>query len=112
MSLKYLHERDISTDGLCCQSWNEFDNFAPDAILTLCDNAAQESCPVWFDHSVQVHWGLADPSVAHESEQRRSFDHTIDVLGRRVERLLAVYTRSLSDRALREQLTQIATQVI
>jgi len=112
LSLKYLHERDIPTDGLCSQSWNEFENFFPDAILTLCDNAAEESCPVWFNHSVQVHWGLSDPSVAQESEQRRSFDHTIDVIGRRVERLLEVYTRSFSDVALRDQLSQIATQVV
>lgn len=111
LSLKYLHERNISTDGLCSQSWDDFESFSPDAILTLCDNAAQESCPVWFDHSVQVHWGLSDPSIADDSEQRRSFDHTIDIIGRRVERLLEVYTPSVSDIALRAQLTQIAAQV-
>ena len=62
MSLKYLDEHGVSLEGLSSQSWDDYENFSPDAILTLCDSAAQESCPVWFDHSVQVHWGLSDPS--------------------------------------------------
>lgn len=113
MSLKYLQEHAIASHGLSSQSWDDFEGYAPDAILTLCDNAAQEACPVWFDHSVQVHWGLADPSSreADEAEQRESFNHTIDVIQRRIKRLLQEDIESLSGPALRHQLQEIAAQV-
>jgi len=113
LSLKFLDEHDISIDGLNSQSWDEFDDFSPDAILTLCDDAARESCPVWFDHSVQVHWGLSDPSGGDvgEEEQRQSFHQTIDVIERRIKRLLEENVNELSGPALREQLKEIAVQV-
>jgi len=113
MSIKYLGEHDIPTEGLSSQSWNDFSEFGPDAILTLCDNAAQEVCPVWFNHSVQVHWGLSDPSLdgADEETQRHSFNRTIDVIGRRINRLLEQDLNKLSGAALRSQLQQIAQQI-
>ncbi len=112
-SLQYLTEHNIPTDGLSSQSWNDFEGFSPDAILTLCDTAAQESCPVWFDHSVLVHWGLADPSsqVCDEEQQRQSFNHTIDVIGRRINRLLEEDLNLLSGPALQTQLNEIARQI-
>jgi len=112
-SLRYLKERQISTDGLHSQSWDEFEDFNPDAILTLCDSAAKEACPTWFGDSVQVHWGLVDPSTDHgsEADQRAAFNNTIDILDRRIEALLASGI-GLEDRtALKTTLSQIATQI-
>ncbi|MEC7468708.1 MAG: arsenate reductase ArsC, partial [Pseudomonadota bacterium] len=79
LSLKYLNEAGIPTEGLQSQSWDEFEAFAPDLVITVCDSAAGESCPVWFGKSVKVHWGLSDPSKLTGSEEdiARAFNDTI-----------------------------------
>ncbi|MFQ3245533.1 MAG: arsenate reductase [Arenicella sp.] len=114
LTLKYLNEHKISTHGLCSQSWAQFEDYNPDAILTLCDSAAQESCPVWFEQSVQVHWGLTDPSkeVVDEDRQRALFDSTISLLERRIRALLEVGQASLAGDGLRSRLNQIAAQIV
>jgi len=113
LTLKYLNEHKISTDGLDSKSWDQFEDYNPDAILTLCDSAAKESCPVWFEQSVQVHWGLSDPSkeVVDESRQRALFDDTISILERRIRALLEADQASLAGDALPATLRQIAAQI-
>ncbi|MFT6407292.1 MAG: arsenate reductase [Arenicella sp.] len=113
LSIKFLAERQIATDGLCSQSWDQFEDFNPDAILTLCDSAAKEACPIWFDQAVQVHWSLSDPSKegVSEAEQRALFDATMNILERRIRALLATDCESLSGDALRHTLSQIAAQI-
>ncbi len=117
LSLKYLKEHDIPISGLRSQSWDEFEYFRPDAILTLCDSAAKEICPVWFDESVQVHWGLVDPSKsdslaeASESQQRDAFNETIGILERRIRALMTSTVAPADGDALRNTLRQIAAQI-
>ena len=113
LSLKYLAEHNIDIQGLNSQSWDEFEQYAPDAILTLCDNAANESCPVWFDRAVQVHWGLEDPSRSDsdEGQQRARFSRTIDIISRRIQKLLESDFSSLSGLALRDHLQMIAQRI-
>lgn len=112
LSLHYLHQHNFPVQGLISQSWNEFEAFAPDAILTLCDSAAQETCPVWFGHSVQVHWGLTDPSKERDSaRQEQAFDHTISVIEQRIRHLLATGLSGHSTQSLRNNLEQLAIQV-
>lgn len=118
LSLKYLAESGISTEGLRSQSWNEFENFNPDAILTLCDSAAKESCPIWFGESIQAHWGLADPSRVDslkdsvgEVDQCALFNNTIDILSRRIKALIESEITSLAGEPLKNRLHQIAAQI-
>ena len=113
LSLKYLQEHQISIDGLKSQSWSEFEGFNPDAILTLCDSPAQEACPAWFGSSVQVHWGLEDPSKGDgdELQQRQLFNNTIEILERRVKSLLEHDLSSLSGASLKDTLQGIATKI-
>jgi len=113
LSLHYLAEHDIDTDGLQSQSWDDFEEFSPDAVLTLCDSAAKETCPVWFDDLVQVHWGLSDPSksIDDEAEQQRRFGDTIGVIERRIEALLEHDLDGLKGHDLNTVLRQIATQI-
>ncbi|MCF2948384.1 arsenate reductase ArsC [Paraglaciecola aquimarina] len=89
LSIKYLQEAGISTDGLISQSWDEFEDFEADIVVTVCDSAAGESCPVWFGNSVKVHWGLADPSKLEGSEEElaNAFRDTIEQIKQRVEQL-------------------------
>lgn len=113
LSLKYLAERNIKIKGLRSQSWNEHSSFSPDAIITMCDKAAQESCPVWFDHSVQVDWSITDPSSStnHGVSQDESFRHTIGIIEQRVRRLLDQDLAHLQGAALKQQLNNIALEI-
>ena len=90
LSIKYLQEAGISTGGLRSQSWDDFEQFAPDLVVTVCDSAASETCPVWFGKSLKVHWGLTDPSKLQGSEIQISeaFRATIEQIKQRVEQLV------------------------
>lgn len=90
LSLKYLAQAGYSTDGLRSQSWDAFEDFAPDLVVTVCDSAAGEACPVWFGKTVKVHWGLKDPSALSGSEEdvKAAFLATIGTLEKRIQSLL------------------------
>ncbi|AJQ95651.1 arsenate reductase ArsC [Gynuella sunshinyii] len=92
LSLKYLAEAGIPTTDLRSQSWDEFEDFAPDVVVTVCDSAAGEACPVWFGKTLKVHWGLEDPSKLSGSEEdiADAFRHTIQLISDRVDALLTV----------------------
>ncbi|HEY7772204.1 MAG TPA: arsenate reductase ArsC [Marinagarivorans sp.] len=109
LSLRYLEEAGISTDGLQSQSWDEFEAFAPDVVVTVCDSAAGESCPVWFGNSVKVHWGLSDPSKLQGSEDELAdaFRATIAEITTRVEQLLALDVDVTDKAALKAKLAEL-----
>lgn len=92
LSLKYLTEKGISITGLQSQSWDDFEAEQPDIVVTVCDSAANEACPVWFGNTVKVHWGLPDPSKLEGSEEqlRNAFFSVIDTIEQRVNALLAL----------------------
>ncbi|WP_339721060.1 arsenate reductase ArsC [uncultured Paraglaciecola sp.] len=90
LSIKYLQEAGIATDGLRSQSWDEFEAFEADLVVTVCDSAAGETCPLWFGNSLKVHWGLADPSKLQgdEAQIAAAFRSTIEQIKQRVQQLL------------------------
>ena len=90
LSIQYLQEAGIATEGLRSQSWDDFEQFAPDLVVTVCDSAADETCPLWFGKSLKVHWGLADPSKLQGSEAQiaKAFRATIEQIKQRVEQLV------------------------
>ncbi|NNJ72281.1 MAG: arsenate reductase ArsC [Enterobacterales bacterium] len=92
LSLKYLAEVGISTQGLVSESWDDFEAFAPDLVVTVCDSAAGEACPVWFGDTMKIHWGLADPSKLTGSEESiaTAFRDTIEIIKQRVAKLLDI----------------------
>ena len=92
LSLVYLAEAGIETAELQSQSWDDFADFAPDVVITVCDSAAAETCPLWFDKTLVLHWGLADPSklTGTDEELAAAFRHTISLITNRVESLLTV----------------------
>ena len=114
LSIQYLQARGISTDGLKSQSWDELESFEPDVVVTVCDRAANESCPVWFGNAVKQHWGLKDPSSMEgsEAEIEAAFHHTIDLIEARVNRLKAVASSvDVNDtNALRTRLSELAAE--
>lgn len=90
LSLKYLATRNYNTEGLRSQSWDDFEDYAPDIVVTVCDSAAGETCPVYFGKSLKLHWGLEDPSKLEGSEEEKAhaFNNTIDIIESRVAALV------------------------
>ncbi len=95
LAIRALAGAGISTDGLRSKSWEEFS--APDApvmtlVITVCDNAAGEVCPVWPGHPATAHWGYADPSETEGAEEARldAFRHTMRAMRSRIERLVSL----------------------
>ncbi len=112
LSIRYLNEAGIPTDTLHSQSWDEFEDFKPDVVITVCDSAAGENCPVWFDSSVKVHWGLADPSKIEGSEEEKSkgFKACMTEITQRVNQLLPLARMSLTQNELRVELAKIGAR--
>jgi arsenate reductase len=115
LGLETLQAQGISTDGLRSKSWDEF--AAPgarpiDIVITVCDNAAAEVCPVWPGHPVSAHWGLPDPAAVEGSEESRraAFRETVARLRQRIERLLALPIDGLDAKSLKQRLAEIGRQ--
>jgi arsenate reductase len=93
--LALLAERGHPIDGFTSKTWQAFaGEGAPQMsiIVTVCDNAAGEACPVWPGHPATAHWGIADPSAVggEAAARRRAFEATYAQLEERIDRVLAV----------------------
>ncbi|MDZ7592094.1 MAG: arsenate reductase ArsC [Rubrivivax sp.] len=115
-AIEALNHAGIDTAACRSKSWDEFstDGAPPlSVVITVCDSAAAETCPVFFGGSggppVKVHWGYPDPSNAEggESGKRRAFELTRQALGYRMLQLLALPLESLDRRALQAALDDI-----
>ncbi|WP_299081094.1 arsenate reductase ArsC [uncultured Paraglaciecola sp.] len=112
LSIKYLQEAGIATDDLSSQSWDEFEDFKPDVVVTVCDSAASESCPLWFGNSLKVHWGLADPSKLRGSEQQiaEAFQNTIEQIKQRVQQLVSLHVDINDQGAFKAALARLGAE--
>lgn len=106
LSLKYLMQTCHSIENLQSESWDDFDSFEPDLVVTVCDSAANETCPVYFGNSLKVHWGLSDPSkvAGDESEIENAFLVCIDEIVKRVHKLKDIAERDLNKTDLKAAL--------
>ena len=82
-------------DRLRSKSWDEFaarDAPSIDFVITVCDDAAAETCPLWPGHPAQAHWGVPDPAAVEGDDEtkRRAYLAAMTTLRRRVELLLAL----------------------
>ena len=94
-ALELLKAAGLPTDGLRSKSWEEFARPgapAMDFILTVCDNAAGEVCPIWPGKPVTAHWGVADPAAVEgsDAEKRLAFRDAATILRRRIELLASM----------------------
>jgi arsenate reductase len=112
LSLKYLSEAGINIDDLRSQSWDDFADFGADIVITVCDSAAGESCPLWFGDSVKVHWGLSDPSKLQgtDAELAQAFKATIDEISQRVIQLLTIDVDINDKAALKQALAKLGAK--
>lgn len=94
-ALALLDRLGYQTGGLRSKSWDEFAGAdAPDLdyVITVCDNAAGEACPIWPGRPITAHWGISDPAAETGSEAavRQAFIDAYERLKRRVDAFLAL----------------------
>lgn len=100
------------TKGLRSKSWNEFaTSDAPrmNFVFTVCDNAANEVCPVWPGQPMTAHWGVPDPAAVEGDEKTvaQAFRDAYRLLERRIELFANLPVRSLDNLSLRKHLDEI-----
>lgn len=113
LALKTLGARGYPTQGLRSKSWNTFaEGPSFDLIITVCDSAAAESCPVWPGQPISAHWGIPDPAACQgsEAEKEAAFARAFERMQRRIERMLALPIASLTPAALRAELQAIGKE--
>ncbi len=105
-------EMRYDTKKLCSKSWDEFAK--PNApkmhiVITVCDSAAKEMCPIWPGHPLQVHWGFKDPSAAggDKIEKRKAFDELIRTLKPKIEKLIRLPVETMDTVNLKFKLREI-----
>ncbi len=83
-----------------------------DVVVTVCDRAADEVCPIWPGAPVTAHWGLPDPAAVQGSEDEvaHAFSVTAVSLKRRIERLLALPTGVADQRTLERGVRSIGVE--
>lgn len=113
LGLQVLQKAGVSTEGLRSKSWDEF--AAPgaptmDLIITVCDNAAGEVCPIWPGHPATAHWGFADPSEgdAPDSEKLEAFRQTLHLIKRRLDMLINLPADKLEKAVLQTSARELA----
>lgn len=114
-ALEALNNAGVDTSAYRSKSWDEFTT--PDApplsiVITVCDSAAAEACPVFFGGNgqpVKVHWGYPDPSNALGGDEgkRQAFELTRQAIGYRMLQLLALPLEGMSKPELKEALERI-----
>jgi arsenate reductase len=110
-----LESAGLPSAGLRSKSWDEFAKpGAPrmDFVFTVCDNAANEICPVWPGQPMTAHWGVADPAaVAGSNEQiERAFRDAFLTLDRRIGLFLSLPLSSLDQLAIKREIDGIGGQ--
>ena len=113
-SLQALKKAGIPTAGLRSKSWDEFGlNNAPhmDLVITVCDNAANETCPYWPGQPATAHWGYPDPSLVEgtDAQKLEAFLNTLHHMKRRMELLVSLPEASVSKLVLQDAARGLAT---
>ena len=112
MTIDLLQKSRLPTDGLHSKSWNEFAQ--PDApkldfVLTVCNDAAGETCPHWPGQPVTAHWGVEDPAAVEGDDEtrRKAFLRAFTTLQRRIELFLSLPHGKLDQLAINQRLDSI-----
>jgi arsenate reductase len=114
-ALRQIELAGIPTEGLRSKSWDEF--AVPDApqmhfIFTVCDNAANEVCPIWPGHPMTAHWSVPDPAAVRGAPEEidRAFRDAFSILDRRISLFLALPIAILEKLAIQQEIDTIGRQ--
>ena len=108
-TLALLRSKGLRTDGLRSKSWDECAGTSFDIVITVCDGAAGETCPVFLGAPVRAHWGVPDPAHAAgtEEEVAAAFERAYGLLAARIDALLRLPSAGMDERNLAAQLRSI-----
>lgn len=108
--LAELRRRGHSTEGYRSKSWDAFsgdDAPAFDIVITVCDSAAAETCPVFHGPGLRVHWSAPDPAhIKNDTIRRQAFSDVYDLCRSRIEALIALPETALTDRQALQAIAQ------
>ena len=111
-ALELLRANRMPTEGLASKPWDRF--AAPDAppldfVITVCDNAAGEVCPVWPGRPMTAHWGIPDPAavVGTDDQKRRAFSAASHILANRIRLFTSLPLATLDRLSLQAKLHDI-----
>jgi arsenate reductase len=112
LAIETLQKMGYPSTGFRSKSWDEFDAAdAPkmDFIITVCDNAAGETCPIWPGHPIRVHWGIEDPAAAEGThwEQLTAFATAFRYLKNRISALISLPVEKLEASLLADKMRDI-----
>jgi arsenate reductase len=112
LALETLRQHCLPTAGLRSKHWDEFgreESPVMDFILTVCDNAVAEVCPIWPGRPASTHWGIADPAavLGNMELSREAFNQSFRQLEERIKRLVSLEPGFLDPVALRQALDDI-----
>ena len=112
IAINWLKKNHFGTDNLRSKSWDEF--AAPgapvmDFVLTVCDNAAGEVCPVWPGQPISAHWGVEDPVSVEGTleEKEKAFSNVFLILNRRISLFTSLPMASLDRISLHREVKNI-----
>ena len=113
LALEVLQRAGMSTEGLHSKNWDEFglpDAPHMDLVITVCDNAAGETCPYWPGQPATAHWGYADPSETKGTHEQKleAFRETLLAIRRRLEFLVSLPPASVDRLALQRTARELA----
>jgi len=111
LALKLLAEKGIPIVGLSSKSWDAFaDENSPamDIVITVCDNAASEACPIWPGAPLVAHWGFPDPAAGENDDAKRLvFDFVFERLVEHIAQLMKIDFKGISPEATKKALANI-----
>lgn len=112
-ALEKLEKEGIPAKGARSKSWHEFaqpDAPVMDFVITVCDNAAGEVCPVWAGQPITAHWGVFDPAAAEESQKFMAFSKSFAILERRISLFTSLNPASLERLKLEQKVREIGRE--
>ena len=110
-TIETLESKGLETSGLRSKSWDEFGS--PDApqmdlVITVCDKAAGETCPIWPGHPATAHWGFEDPAhVTPDDARKKAFERVYGEISGRIRLLIALPVEQLDRISLQGKLRDI-----
>jgi arsenate reductase (thioredoxin) len=114
-ALDLLQRNHVQTAGLRSKAWDEFaqpDAPRMDIIITVCDQAAGEVCPLWPGEPITAHWGLEDPAAVQgdDAAKRAAFMKAFATIQKRIAILTSVRPEALERMAAEQRIAQIAKE--